>query len=304
MVFVRTFADLMHRTYRPTDRPTDRPPARAVPCRVQSLVRRGFRVTTALVGTDHRFPTDGQEPVRLNIMATTRISTPAGSLPGYLASPAPAIAGDGPWPGVVIVHDISGLGDDIRMIADRFATAGYLALVPDMYARGGFARCVRSVFRDLRRAHGRSFDDIDAARQALVERADCTGKVGIAGFCLGGGFAIIGASRGFDASAPYYGMLPADESILDDACPVVASFGGKDRSLPGATAKLESALTEREIPHDVKEYPDAGHSFANRSLGPLDFLARITGFGYHHDEAEDAWKRVLTFFAEHLRSPE
>lgn len=235
-------------------------------------------------------------------MASTQINTADGSIPAYLATPLAATAGRGPWPGVVIVHDALGLGDDIRSIAERFATAGYLAIVPDLYARGGFARCVRSVFRALQRGEGQAIDDIDSARAALTERADCTGKVGIAGFCMGGGFALVGASRGFDASAPYYGQLPADESILDGACPVVASFGAKDRTLPGAAEKLETALAERNVTHDVKEYPEAGHSFANRlPLGPLNALARVTGFGYHHESSEDAWRRVLTFFAEHLR---
>jgi carboxymethylenebutenolidase len=80
---------------------------------------------------------------------------------------------------------------------------------------------------------------------------------------MGGGFALLAASD-FDASAPYYGMLPTDQSILDDACPIVASFGAKDRTLPGAADTLREVLTERAVTHDVKEYPEAGHSFANR----------------------------------------
>jgi carboxymethylenebutenolidase len=123
----------------------------------------------------------------------------------------------------------------------------------------------------------------------------------VAGFCMGGGFALIGASRGFDVSAPYYGHLPSDISVLDDACPVVASFGGRDRMLRGSAGKLEAALTERRIPHDVKEYPGATHGFANRkSLGPVPVLSKVMGIRYDHESAEDAWRRVLRFFAEHL----
>lgn len=234
-------------------------------------------------------------------MSSTQINTPTGPIPGYLAVPVPAVAGSGPWPGVVVIHDAFGLKDDIRAIADRFATAGYLALAPDLYSRGGMIRCIVSAMQDMRRASGRSFDDIDAARVALAERPDCTGKVGVAGFCMGGGFALIGASRGFDASAPYYGQLPVDMSVLDEACPVVASFGGKDRLLHGAAEKLETALTERAIPHDVKEYQTATHGFANRkSLGPLHVVTRVLGIRYDHEAAEDSWRRVLSFFAEHL----
>ncbi|QUH00550.1 dienelactone hydrolase family protein [Saccharopolyspora erythraea] len=234
-------------------------------------------------------------------MATAQISTPNGTIPAYVATPLPSVSGPGPWPGVVVVHDAAGLSDDIRAITERFATAGCLAVAPDLYARGGFARCVRSVMRDLQQARGQAFDDVDAARGFLTGRDDCTGKVGVAGFCMGGGFAIIGASRGFDASAPYYGQLPSDPSVLDGACPIVASFGAKDPMLRGAAAKLESELSARGVTHDVKEYPDAGHSFANRlPLGPFNVLARVAGFGYHHETSEDAWRRVQNFFAEHL----
>src|ERR1700754_4494373 len=120
------------------------------------------------------------------MMTTLRISTEHGSIPAYLATPLPAVSGPGPWPGVVIVHDVLGVGDDIRAIADRFATAGYHAIVPDLYARGGFARCVRSVLRDLERARGQAFDDVDAARRTLARRKDCPGKIGGAGLPMGG----------------------------------------------------------------------------------------------------------------------
>lgn len=239
---------------------------------------------------------------RFGAVTTAQIPTTSGTIAAYLSIPTSAVSGNGPWPGVVLVHDVLGLTDDIRAIADRFATAGYLAVVPDLYGRGGFARCVRSVFRDLSRGTGQSVDDLDAARSFLTGREDCTGKVGVAGFCMGGGFALLGASRGFDASAPYYGPLLADESILDGACPVVASFGGRDKGLKGAAAKLDTLLTERNVVHDVKEYPDAGHSFANRfNLGPVNVLLQVLGVGYHHESSEDAWRRVLTFFAKHVR---
>jgi carboxymethylenebutenolidase len=232
----------------------------------------------------------------------TTITTPDGTIDGYLAVPQPEVSGPAPWPGVVIAHDALGMSDDVRGIAERFATAGYVAVVPNLYARGGFARCVRGVFREMVAGKGRAHDDLDAARTALVERADCTGKVGIAGFCMGGGFALLGATREFDASAPYYGELPADTSILDGACPVVASFGARDKlpNMRGAADRLDTVLTGYEVPHDVKEYARAGHSFANRMAGPFNALLRVGGMAYHHESAEDAWRRVMTFFATHL----
>jgi carboxymethylenebutenolidase len=232
----------------------------------------------------------------------TTITTSDGTIDGYLAVPQPEVSGPPPWPGVVVVHDMLGMSDDVRTIAERFATAGYVAMVPNLYSRGGFARCVRTTFRELLAGSGRAHDDIDAARGALTGRDDCTGKAGIAGFCMGGGFALLAATRDFDASAPYYGQLPADTSILDGACPIVASFGGRDRvpDMKGAAGRLDQVLTGYGVPHDVKEYADAGHSFANRMAGPLNALLRVGGMAYHHESSEDAWRRVMSFFAEHL----
>jgi len=162
------------------------------------------------------------------------ISTPNGLIDGYLAVPSVEVSGEGPWPGVVVVHDALGFNDDVRQIAGRFATAGYVAIVPNLYARGGALRCIRGVFKALNAGSGPAFDDIEAARRLIAGRGDCTGRIGVVGFCLGGGFALLTAARGFQASAPYYGMLPKDLALLDGACPVVSSFG-KKAQLTGST---------------------------------------------------------------------
>ncbi|SDD51354.1 carboxymethylenebutenolidase [Geodermatophilus telluris] len=237
------------------------------------------------------------------VLPTTEIpggaSTPR--LRAHLAVPP---VGEGPWPGVVVVHEVFGLTDDVRQHADRLAAAGYLALAPDLFSAGGAVRCLRSTFRSLARGEGPAFGDLEAARRALADRADCTGRIGVLGFCMGGQFALYAATRGFDVAAPNYGPLPADpERVLAGACPVVASYGRRDRGLRGTADRLERVLTDLGVEHDVKEYPDAGHSFLNRhNAGPFTVLEKLAGLDFHQPSAEDAWARVLRFLDRHLRS--
>lgn len=225
-------------------------------------------------------------------------TTLAGGIRAHLAVPP---VGEGPWPGVVVLHELFGLNDDIRQHADRLAAAGYVALAPALF---GSWRCLLATFRALNAGRGKAFDDIDAARRALAAREDCTGRVGVLGFCMGGGFALACAARGFDAAAPNYAPLPKDvDAALRGACPVVASYGAKDRLLPrGSAAKLEAALERSGVEHDLRIYEDAGHSFLNRhDLGPGGALLRVAGVGYDAPTAEDAWARILRFFSVHLQ---
>ncbi len=226
-------------------------------------------------------------------------STP--QLSAHLAVPP---VGEGPWPGVVVVHEVFGLTDDVRQHADRLAAAGYLALAPDLFSAGGRRRCLRSTFRALTSGEGPAFGDLEAARRSLAGRDDCTGRIGVLGFCMGGGFALMGATRGFDVAAPNYGFLPEDaERVLAGACPVVASYGRRDVALRGAAGRLERVLTDLGVDHDVHEYPDAGHSFLNRhNAGPFTALEKVLGVGYHQPSAEDAWGRILRFLDRHLRA--
>ena len=211
-------------------------------------------------------------------------------------------AAGGPWPGVVVIQDSLGLSDDIREQADRLAAAGYLALAPDLYSGRGI-RCVIATIQASRSGKGAAYADIEAARRWLTAREDCSGRVGIIGFCMGGGFALLSAPQfDFAAASVNYGEVPKDAATrLAGACPIVGSYGGRDRTLRGRPERLEAALAELGVEHDVKEYPGAGHSFMNRIAGPLNPLLTVTGFNYHHPSAEDAWRRILVFFGEHLQ---
>jgi len=224
-----------------------------------------------------------------------------GHVSGYLAAPD---GSQGPWPGVVVIHESWGLNGDIRAQTDRLAAADYLTLAPDLYRGKSFVRCFRDVFRQLHAGSGPAFDTIDAARAALAARPDATGKTGVLGFCMGGGFALLCAPRGeFSAASVNYGEVPADaERVLAGACPIVASYGARDPMGARPPRRLADALTALNIPHDVKVYPDAGHSFMSTKPGTLALLARLARLDYRPESAEDSWRRILVFFAEHLRS--
>jgi carboxymethylenebutenolidase len=227
------------------------------------------------------------------------IPVASGPLDGYLAVPG----GAGPWPGVVVLHEALGLNEDIRSIADRFAGEGYVTVAPDLFSWSFKGRCLVSAFRDLLRGSGPAHERIDASRDWLVADERCNGRVAVIGFCMGGGFALLAAPRpGYAAASSNYGLVPKNaEAVLAGACPLVGSYGGQDRMLKGHADRLDRALTANGIAHDVKEYPEASHSFLNHHPGWMGPVNRVSGYGHRPAESEDAWSRILGFFDRHLR---
>ncbi|MFF1382137.1 dienelactone hydrolase family protein [Arthrobacter sp. NPDC058288] len=234
--------------------------------------------------------------------------TPAGAavtgspnLRGYLAEPA----GPGPFPAVVMIHEAFGLNDMSRRQADRLAAAGYLTLAVDLFSDGGPRRCLVSTMRSLLSGTGKAFTDLARAQAWLENSGRTNGKVGVIGFCMGGGFALLLANKGFDAAAVNYGRLPNNlEEALQGACPVVGNFGKADRTLPGAAAKLEAALEHLGVEHDIKEFDGAGHAFMNDGEeGPrlLRPLFRVMGIKPDPEAAVEAWQRIEDHFAKHLK---
>jgi carboxymethylenebutenolidase len=241
-------------------------------------------------------------------MTTVSIRFSTGEMSTYVAIPERA----GPWPGVVVIHDALGMSQDLRNQADWLAGEGYLAAAPDLFDGGTFLSCLRTLMRDFSRGEGPLFDRVEAVRQWLIQHENSTGKVGVIGFCFGGGFALLLAPRGeFSAASVNYGGLPknADE-FLKQACPIVASYGAKDRTLKGAAARLEGILVAAGIDHDVKEYPGTDHAFMNdHSADRIPFLIEVISFLFGGGEfnpvsTQDARRRIIAFFEKHLKALE
>jgi carboxymethylenebutenolidase len=234
---------------------------------------------------------------------SVRIPGPGGIIPTYVATPD----GSEPWPGVVVIHDALGMTTDLRNQADWLAGAGFVAVAPNLYADGGRLRCLLRAVRDALRREGATFDALEAVRGWLAQQDSCTGRIGVIGFCLGGGFAVLlAADRGYDASSVNYGAVPKDaETLLAQACPIVGSYGARDRGLRDDAARLTRVLGSNGVPHDVTVYPGAGHAFLN-DHDPSDVPAwavvagALSRSGYHETSAQDARRRITAFFAAHL----
>ena len=219
------------------------------------------------------------------------ISFPSGNrqIEGYLARPG----GEGPFPGIVIIHEIYGLSDNIRDIARRFANEGYVALAVDLFTGRNRTICMFRFMGQLllKSLNNGSLDDL---KQALTYLSTQPGvdkeRLGAIGFCMGGGFAIAWACTDdrLKAIAPFYAANPRPLAAVARMCPVVGSYPGKDFTTPQGQ-KLDTLMEQHNIPHDIKIYPSAQHSFFNDQ-----------GSHYNPEASKDSWQRVMTFFKEHI----
>jgi len=208
-------------------------------------------------------------------------------------------------PAVIVIHEIFGLNDDIRRITARVADLGFVALAPDLFDTGGPRMlCVLRAFLALRRREGPAFADLEAARVWLGQRPEVdAARTGVVGFCLGGGFALLYAVRApLAAAGVFYGEVPKSAEELRGVCPILAGYGGRDRLFASQGRRLEQLLGELHVPHDVRVYPDAGHSYMSRHSGAMATLAAWgpMAVGFNAEAEADSWRRIETFFRTHL----
>jgi len=220
-------------------------------------------------------------------------ASPAGSgkMRGYLARPAGAT---GKLPGVLVVHENRGLNPHIEDIARRLAIDNFLAFAPDaLYPLGGYPGDedkARDLFAKLDQAKTR--EDFVAAANYLKALPECTGRVGVVGFCYGGGIANMLATRLPDlaGAVPFYGNQPSAEDAAKIKAPLLIQYAGNDERINAGWPAFEAALTKAGVKYQAYTYPGTEHGFNNDTTPRYDEAA-----------AKLAWQRTLAFFNANLR---
>lgn len=220
---------------------------------------------------------------------TVTITSGKQHLNGYLAYPD----GEDTLPGIIIIHEIFGLTDNIKDVTRRFADQGYAALAVDLFTSSNRAVCMFRFMGQLllNPLNNASIRHLRSALTYLGEQPQVDeNRIGAVGFCMGGSFSIAWACKDdrLKVVAPFYGANPRPLAAVARMCPVVGSYPDKDFTTPAAR-KLDAALDEYHVPHDIKIYSDTKHSFFN-DQGP----------NYNAGAAQDSWRRVLAYFNERL----
>ncbi len=215
-----------------------------------------------------------------------------GTMRGYLVQPAKR---SGKLPGILVVHENRGLNPHIKDIARRLAKADFVAFAPDaLTPLGGYPGDedkAREAFSNLDQAKTR--EDFVAAAGYLKKRPECTGKIGVVGFCWGGGIANMLATRLPDlgAAVPFYGNQPTAEDAAKIKAPLLIHYAEKDDRINAGWPAYEAALKANNVKYQMYQYPGTQHGFNNDTTPRFDEAA-----------AKLAWQRTIDFFNKNLRS--
>lgn len=215
-----------------------------------------------------------------------------GKARGYLVKPANA---KGKLPTVLVVHENRGLNPHIEDIARRLALDNFIAFAPDaLFSQGGYPgdeEKARELFTKLDQAKVR--EDLVAAANFLKALPEGNQKLGVTGFCYGGGIANFLATRLPDlvAAAPFYGNAPATEEVANIKATLLLHFAEVDERINAAWPAYEAALKAANVKYQAYQYPGTQHGFNNDTTPRYDEAA-----------AKLAWQRTIGFFNTHLRA--
>jgi carboxymethylenebutenolidase len=257
----------------------------------------GLTAVMLLDALSPRFAEAQQVPEDDKRLAITRdvvIDSPAGNgkIKAYVVRPANAAGKK--LPAIVVVHENRGTNPHIADIARRIALDGYMAVAPDaLTSLGGYPGSedkARELFGQL--DPDKTREDFVAAVGWVMKRRDCTGKVGVVGFCYGGGIANFLATRipQLAAAVSFYGGQPAAEEVAKIKAPLLVHYAENDARINAGAAAFEDALKQNHVRYEMFTYPGVQHGFNNDTTPRYDEAA-----------AKLAWQRTMDFFKKHLR---
>ncbi len=213
-----------------------------------------------------------------------------GIIKAQLSRPVDA---NGKLPGIVVVHENRGLNPHIADVGRRAALAGFISLSPDALTPLGGYPGNDDDGRALQRKRDRNemLEDFIAAHEYLKNHPECSGKVGVVGFCFGGWVSNMMAVKvpTLSAAVPFYGGQPANEEVMHIKAPLLLQYAGLDERVNAGWPAYEKALKAHKIEYTAHIYPDVNHGFHNDTTGRYDKAA-----------ADLAWKRTIEFFKKHL----
>jgi carboxymethylenebutenolidase len=213
---------------------------------------------------------------------------------GYLAK-----AASGKGPGVIVIQEWWGLNDQVKGVADMFAREGFSALAPDFYhgksAKIGEPDDAQKLMMDLFKSSTAAKDARGAARYLAKSPAVSSAKVGVIGFCMGGGLALLTAAEAPGEIAAVVDCYGVGQDLAGRAAkikaPVLGIFGGQDPAMPGMLDDVAEGLTQSGAPFEKQVYPMADHAFLNERRKDV----------HRPDDARDAWSKILRFLKENVR---
>lgn len=245
------------------------------------------------------------------------IQIPQSELTAYRADPQGAHAVEQYRGAIIVIHEIWGLVDHIKTVADRYAAEGYVAIAPDILSNAGVSPTVGQELHNLAKSPDEATritaqplmrEKLTAAREpaygawaiaqlrAVVDYLDAVpgidGRIAVTGFCFGGSyaFALAAADPRLKAAAPFYGAPPEESDIASIACPVHAFYGGLDERLMESLPAVSTAMAEAGVDFEATVYESARHAFFNDT----------NALTYDAEAASDSWAQVLDFLRAEL----